>query len=67
MNKKRQPKKRIKRYERIYGDEFYSQELPFDPLCGCLLWYAEVLIHDGNYKEAGKYINEVRAVRQTRM
>lgn len=26
-----------------------------------LLWYAEVLIHDGNYKEAGKYINEVRA------
>jgi hypothetical protein len=26
-----------------------------------LLWYAEVLIHDGEYAEAGKYINMVRA------
>lgn len=26
-----------------------------------LLWYAEVLIETGNYKEAGKYINQVRA------
>lgn len=26
-----------------------------------LLWYAEVLIHDGKYAEAGKYINMVRA------
>ena len=26
-----------------------------------LLWYAEVLIHYGEYQEAGNYINEVRA------
>ena len=26
-----------------------------------LLWYAEALIETGNHKEAGKYINQVRA------
>ena len=62
MNKKRQPKKADKGGTSVSTEtSSTAKNYHLIRYADVLLWYAEVLIHDGNYKEAGKYINEVRA------
>lgn len=62
MNKKRQPKKADKGGTSVSTEtSSTAKNYHLIRYADVVLWYAEVLIHDGNYKEAGKYINEVRA------
>lgn len=62
MNKKRQPKKADKGGTSVSTEtSSTAKNYHLIRYADVLLWYAEVLIHDGNYKEAGEYINEVRA------
>ena len=57
MNKKRQPKKADKGGTSVSTEtSSTAKNYHLIRYADVLLWYAEVLIHDGNYKEAGKYI-----------
>lgn len=62
LNKKSQPKKADKGSLSV-ATETSSTAKNFHLVryADVLLWYAEVLIHDGEYAKAGEYINEVRA------
>lgn len=61
LNKKNQPKKSDKGSLSV-ATETSSSAKNFHLIryADVLLWYAEVLIHDGQYTKAGEYINEVR-------
>lgn len=62
LNKKRQPKKADKGSMSLQNQTSSTVKNPhLIRYADVLLWYAEVLIHEGQYSEAGKYINQVRA------
>lgn len=62
LNKKRQPKKSDKGSMSLQNQTSSTVKNPhLIRYADVLLWYAEVLIHEGQYAQAGEYINQVRA------